>query len=137
MGFGISDEVMEKIRDSLWYNPSDTLVAGRTSSPSAPNYRRTQSRPNPAQLYYPPVKTTVPTYTSLSESELFLASTYYAINSAISQSRLKSEIIGDRIAQLSEYYSKLFQILNLDASKIISVAKKQYDNLAKTNARCL
>lgn len=130
MGFGISDEVMEKIRDSLWYNPGDTLVARRTSAPAS-YYRQKQNRPNSGQLYYPPVRNnTVPTYTSLSESELFLASSYYAINSAINQSRLKSEIIGDRIAQLSEYYSKLFQILNLDTAKIVSVAKKQYDKSA-------
>ena len=131
MGFGISDEVMEKIRDSLWFDPGLSPAVGRITTPPTYSPRRTQNRPSPTQFYYPSeTRAATPTYTALTDQEIFLASTYYAIRSAIDKERLKSEIIADRVKQLIEYYSKLFQIINLNPEKVLAAAKRQYDNSA-------
>ncbi len=121
MGFGISDEVMEKIRDSLWFDPGVFIAGGQ----------KTRNISNSPQFYFPHASQKIsPTYSSLTDQELFLVSTYYAISQAISKDRLKSTIISDRITLLSDYYVKLFQVLSLDTSKVLSIAKSRFDKTA-------
>ena len=93
MGFGISDEVMEKIRDSMWGNPNTSFADyPQSSRPMDPHPSHYRDRSSQQQFYYPPANNTVrPTYTALTEQELFLASSFYAVHSAINKERLKSE----------------------------------------------
>ena len=129
MGFGISDETMERIRDSLWYDPSTTIRGTLSSrfSNSTPRSRKANISPRYIPKDIPQAK---PSYTDLNPQERFLASTYYAIQSAHNQHQPKSQLIGGRLEQMEDYYLSIFKALNLDTGKISQAAQKDFDPAA-------
>lgn len=128
MGFGLSDETMEKIRDSLWYDPSTNIrgtLSSRFSSP--PQGRKAKISSHYIPKANPQAK---PSYTDLNPQERFLASTYYAIQSAHNHLQPKSQLIGGRLEQMEDYYLRIFKALNLDTGQIALAAQKEFDPTA-------
>lgn len=129
MGFGLSDETMEKIRDSLWYDPAYSIKGTIPSrhSYSTPQHRKKQQ----THRYIPQEKLlSTPSYTDLNPQERFLASTYYAIHSASKHLQPKSQLIGGRLEQMEDYYLSIFNVLKLDTSKVAFAAQKDFDPAA-------